>query len=769
MKTRKSPRPSPEPPADPAALPFLPLLYVAWSDGDLTPDEIAKIRERVAAAPDLSPDARQELLEWLQPDQPPRPVALRALLSFLQERAAELPDERRRSLAKLGENVSGGEVTPETRAALNAIEDALGVVGEEAARDLTPGQEAAGVRPEASFDPAAIQRLFDGDRKALRDQIRELLSGPLFRHQTGLSKEQRRERVFEQLQVIADAGLGSLSYPEEAGGQADMKSFAVAFEMLGFGDGSLTIKYGVQFGLFGGAIRMLGTPERHGDLLRRAGTLELPGCFAMTERGHGSNVFDIETTAEFDPEAQEFVIHTPNDPAHKDYIGNAALHGRMAVVFAQLIVGGERHGVHALLAPIRDENGEPAPGVRIEDCGDKLGLNGIDNGQLWFDRVRVPRTNLLNRYADVTPEGEYASPIASASKRFFTMLGALVAGRVSVALASLSAMKTGLTIAVRYSDRRRQFGPAGAQEVLILDYLTHQRRLLPYVATAYALDFGLKYLTERFVGGSEDDQREVEALAAGFKAYATWMNRDALVEAREACGGRGYMAENRFADLKADTDVYCTFEGDNTVLYQLLVKSLLSEYKRQFEDARPFTMLKFVAKRAADAVGEPSPVAARTTDAEHLRGASFQLDAMRYRERRLVGSLARRLRHRLSDDMDSFFAFIEVQDHMLAAARAHVERLLLETFVDAVEACGDPPARDALDRQRSLFGLWRIETDRAWFLEAGYVTAAKSRAIREQVNELCGEIRPEATALVDAFGIPDAVLAAPIGLREPTD
>src|SRR5690606_5848251 len=110
-------------------------------------------------------------------------------------------------------------------------------------------------------------------------------------------------------------------------------------------------------------------------------TLELPGCFAMTERGHGSNVYDIETTAEYDPETEEFVIHTPNDAAHKEYIGNAALDGRMAVVFAQLIVAGENHGVHALLAPIRDETGAPAPGVRIEDCGDKLGLNGIDNGR----------------------------------------------------------------------------------------------------------------------------------------------------------------------------------------------------------------------------------------------------------------------------------------------------------------------------------------------------------------------------------------------------
>ena len=93
------------------------------------------------------------------------------------------------------------------------------------------------------------------------------------------------------------------------------------------------------------------------------------------------------------------------------------------MVFAQLVVIGEVQGVLALLVPIRDANGATMPGVRIEDCGPKLGLNGVDNGRIWFDHVRVPRENLLNRYADVTSEGEYVSPIESPSKRFFTTIG----------------------------------------------------------------------------------------------------------------------------------------------------------------------------------------------------------------------------------------------------------------------------------------------------------------------------------------------------------
>ncbi|KPC90446.1 acyl-CoA oxidase, partial [Streptomyces sp. NRRL F-6602] len=143
------------------------------------------------------------------------------------------------------------------------------------------------------------------------------------------------------------------------------------------------------------------------------------GCFAMTETGHGSNVQALGTVARYDARSQEFVLTTPGEEARKDYIGNAARHGEVAVVFAQLEVDGTSEGVHAFVVPIR-AGGEPAPGVRIEDDGRKMGLNGVDNGRLHFDGVRIPREALLNRFADVTPEGVYESPIDNPNRRFFT-------------------------------------------------------------------------------------------------------------------------------------------------------------------------------------------------------------------------------------------------------------------------------------------------------------------------------------------------------------
>jgi acyl-CoA oxidase len=423
--------------------------------------------------------------------------------------------------------------------------------------------------------------------------------------------------------------------------------------------------------------------------------------------------------------------------------------------------------VHAFLVPIRDEAGAPMPGVRIADDGRKHGLNGVDNGRLWFDQVRVPRENLLNRYGDVAEDGTYTSPITSTSRRFFTMLGTLVGGRISVALSALSASKSGLAIAVRYGALRRQFGPAGGTEIPILDYLTHQRRLLPALATTYALDFALKELVARFgarSGGAltEADDRELEVLAAGLKAYTTWHNAATLQACRECCGGQGYLAVNRITPLRADTDITTTFEGDNTVLMQLVAKGLLTGYRQQFGTLRLVGVLRHLSRRATRTLAQLNPIVTRLTDEAHLRDPDFQRRAFQYREERLLASAAGWLRARIQDGMDSFLAFNECQDHLLALARAHVERVVLERFRAAAGGQADPALRAMLTDLCDLFALARLEADEGWFLTSGVFEGAKARAIRALVNRLCGTVRRQAVPLVNAFGIPDEILAAPI-------
>ncbi len=755
----------------------LPLLYVAWADGVLTPSEAETLRSQVQELDWMDASVRKEVCRHLDPQSPPTATQYFRWIRALKQAAGDAPVSARSSLAELGASMAsvggdGAALPDASRRALRDIENALGVDGEELLGDLL-GERPAPAPPEheAPFDVDAMAALLDGEHSDLREHIRTLLQDPVFEYTDAPSTKAYRQQVLRWCRLLADQGLGSLGFPEEYGGKGDMEQFIVAFETLAYHDLSLVIKFGVQFGLFGGSIHRLGTERHHEEYLEKAGTMELPGCFAMTEWGHGSNVRELETTAHYDPDAEEFVIDTPHDAARKEWIGNAAAHGRLATVFAQLHTDGEQHGVHAFLVPIRRENGSPMPRVRIDDCGEKMGLNGVDNGRLWFDQVRIPRENMLDRFASVAPDGTYESPIPSAGKRFFTMLSTLIGGRISVARAGVSAAKSGLTIAVRYGNRRRQFGPKDEPEVPLLEYRTHKRRLLPKLATTYALHFALDDLTQRFAAkGPEDPLERVEAEANALKAYATWHTTDTLQEAREACGGQGYRWDNRIAALKADTDVFTTFEGDNTVLMLQVAKGLLSDFRREFRDMNLLGMVRFVADEVTTRLSELNPVVTRKTESAHLRSLDFQQSAFQYRADRMLLSAGRRLQRRIEErDMEPFDAFVDVQDHLVQLAHAEAERIILDRFVAIVEDAPDDSRAETLDVLRQLFALSRIEADLDWFLEAGYVESNKSKAIRGEVNDLCDEVRPVAEALVDAFSIPDACLAAPIATdRGPT-
>jgi acyl-CoA oxidase len=622
---------------------------------------------------------------------------------------------------------------------------------------------------------AALRRLLDGEHAEMRDRVREWLSRPGNIPTADRPLDEYRDQVLAWAKELADEGQTATGFPVEYGGEGAVGRSIAAFETMAFGDLSLLVKIGVQFGLFGGAVLHLGTAKHHERYLRAITSLELPGCFAMTETGHGSNVQALETTATYDPAAREFVVDTPSEDARKDYIGNAARHGRMAAVFAQLIVGGEERGVHALLVPIRDERGEPMPGVRIEDCGAKLGLDGVDNGRLYFDHVRVPHDALLDRYAQVSPEGEYTSTIENPTKRFFTMVGTLIQGRISVCGAAINASKVALVIAVRRGLTRRQFGPPGGEEAVLLDYRTHQRRLLIPLATTYALHFAQERLVaelhEVFTAGDGEDRkrRELETLAAGVKAIGTWHATHTIQECREACGGAGYLRANRFAALKADTDVFTTFEGDNTVLLQLAAKNLLTDFRDQFGELDPLGMAQFFAGQVLGTVAERTAfreVLGRLgddlrpgrDDSAELLDRATQLELVKWRQEHILSGAARRLKGGIDAGGNPFAVLVDTQDHVVDAARAWVDLVVLEAFAHAVERCEDPAVKPVLDTLCSLYALSRIEAERGWYQEHGRLSSTRSKAVIKAVNTLCGEVREHAELLVEAFGVPEPAL-----------
>ncbi|MDJ0323716.1 acyl-CoA dehydrogenase [Cryobacterium sp. PH31-AA6] len=628
----------------------------------------------------------------------------------------------------------------------------------------------AGHPGSPTVNVAALNRQLLGTWADVRVRARELTARPELHRIEGQSMEEHRVRVLAQLKILADNGHVHRAFPVDLGGSDDNGGNIAGFEELVTADPSLQIKAGVQWGLFGGAVLHLGTKRHHDAYLPGIMSLEVPGVFAMTETGHGSDVASIGTTATYDPDAQEFVINTPFRAAWKDYLGNAAKDGVAAVLFAQLISQGVNHGVHAFWVQLRDENGDFLPGIGGEDDGLKGGLNGIDNGRLHFDQLRIPRTNLLNRYGDVAEDGSYSSAISSPGRRFFTMLGTLVQGRVSLDGAAAQASAMALTIAITYGSERRQFTAGNdTDEEVILDYQRHQRRLLPRLATTYAQTFAHDQFLVKFdqvfsgKADTDDDRQDLETLAAALKPLSTWHALDTLQEAREACGGAGFLAENRLVGLRADLDVYATFEGDNNVLLQLVAKRLLTDYSRKFAHAGTGALARYVVAQAADRAYHGSGLrtlaqtvadfgsTARSVGA--LRETNVQRELLTDRVETMIGEIAAELRPAGKLPAKAAAALFNAhQDALIEAARSHGELLQWEAFTQAVESTQDEGTKQVLTWLRDLFGLGLVEKNLAWYLINGRLSAQRAQSVTAYIDRIIARLRPHALDLVDAFG-----------------
>jgi len=533
-----------------------------------------------------------------------------------------------------------------------------------------------------------------------------------------------------------------------------------------------TVKMGVQYSLWGGSVVNLGTERHRKRFFDAIDRFQAPGCFAMTELRHGSNVAGLQTEAILDVHTDEWIVNTPDDGAIKWWIGNAAEDGRWATVFARLKVPApdgsgtlDDHGVHAFIVPLRDESGKTLSGIEIRDCGYKVGLNGVDNGAIRFTNVRVPRDNLLDRFASVDRSGRYSSPLASATKRFAVTLGELTGGRVGLTCASVGVLKGAVTIAIRYSAQRQQFGPPDAAEISVLDYPSQQLKLMPMLATAYVLHFAKGLLVEKYVEAKRTKDEaliaDVHSLSAGLKAYTTSYTNSALSIARECCGGHGYAAVNRLGALRSDHDIFQTFEGDNTVLLQQVAGLLLKEYRDSFKGSPLAATWSYLKQVAVDSL-PPNPLVTHDTDPAHLRDPAFLMRALRHRTARLLHTLAARLRKH-SRRSGEFHVWNKCLLHVLALARAHVESVALDAMLVGARACVDPDCRRALKAMADLFALELIYND-IIFRNDDYIAPEKAKAIARTVERICGELRGVAVPLCDAFGIPDHILRAPIGL-----
>ncbi|KAH0722059.1 hypothetical protein KY289_005103 [Solanum tuberosum] len=616
--------------------------------------------------------------------------------------------------------------------------------------------------PSAIFDTKEMRKLMDGHNLVEKDwlfglMLQSNLFNPIERGgkvfvspDYNQSKEQQREITMKRIGYLLEHGVFK-KWLTGKGPEDELRKLGL-LDCLGIYDHSLAIKVGVHFFLWGGAIQFFGTKRHHDKWLKDTEDYVVKGCFSMTELGHGSNVRGIETVTTYDSSTGEFVINTPCESAQKYWIGGAANHATHTIVFSQLIIDGENQGVHAFIAQIRDENGDICPNIRIADCGHKIGLNGVDNGRIWFDNVRVPRENLLNSVADVSPDGKYLTAIKDPDQRFAAFLSPLTSGRVTIAASAVYSAKIGLATAIRYSLTRRAFSvtPNGP-EVLILDYPSHQRRLLPLLAKTYAMSFAANHLKMMYVKRTPEMNKVIHVVSSAFKATASWHNMRTLQECREACGGQGLKTENRIGQLKGEYDVQSTFEGDNNVLMQQVSKALFGEYVAAKRSKKPFKGL------GLEHMNTSRPVIPSQLTSSTMRQAQFQNDIFCLRERDLLERFAAEVSQCQAQGKSKEYAF--TLNYQLAEdlGRAFSDRAVLHTFLDAEAFVTSGPLKNVLDLVRSMYVLVTLEEDAA-FLRYGYLSMDNAAIVRKEVAKLCSELRPHALSLVSSFGLPDAFL-----------
>ncbi|EXC02107.1 Peroxisomal acyl-coenzyme A oxidase 1 [Morus notabilis] len=520
----------------------------------------------------------------------------------------------------------------------------------------------------------------------------------------------------------------------------------------------------LHWGMFVPFIKGQGTDEQQKKWLPLAYKMQIIGCYAQTELGHGSNVQGLETTATFDPLTDEFVIHSPTLASSKWWPGGLGKVSTHAVVFARLIITDDRdYGVHGFIVQLRSlDDHLPLPGITVGDIGNKFGsgaYNTMDNGLLRFDNVRIPRDQMLMRISQVTREGKYVQ--SNVPRQL--VYGTMVYVRQTIVADASCALARAVCIATRYSAVRRQFGSQnGGVETQVIDYKTQQNRLFPLLASAYAFRFvgeWLKWLytdvTQRLQAKDFSTLPEAHACTAGLKSLTTTVTADSIEECRKLCGGHGYLSCSGLPELFAVYIPACTYEGDNVVLLLQVARFLMKTVSQLPSGMKPVGTTAYLG-RVEDLMQCHSTV----KKAEDWLNPSVVLEVFEARATRLSVACAQNLSKFAKQEE----GFLELAADLVEAAVAHCQLIVVSKFIEKLQE--DIPGKGVKEQLQTLcyvYALNLLHKHLGDFVATGCITPKQASLANDQLRSLYSQVRPNAVALVDSFNYTDHYLSSILG------
>lgn len=594
-------------------------------------------------------------------------------------------------------------------------------------------------RAGSSVNPAALAKLLHGDEQlAMRARIESIIRAEGFDTRAQLLNSMGRPEKMEE----------SLRRGKHIKALRKKHNWDDAEYMAAVGASGEMNVYGLHDKAFIKCLTDQTTDEQKALFLEPARRDEIIGCYAQTELSHGSNVRGLETTATWDERTGDFVIHSPQLTSAKWWIGTLGRTANTALVMAQLIVRGKNYGPHTFVVPVRDlKTHEPLPGVYVGDIGPKFGYNSMDNGFALFNHVRIPYVNMLARFQYVDPKtGEYKR---RGSPAF--VYGGMTYLRVGIAADAATTLARACAIAVRYAAVRKQSADDDRPqdgETAVLNYSLVQQRLLPLIATSYALFFAcqeLKDLYGKYDGLlSAGKTAQAEALLAelhvqscALKSHGTTISVEGIETCRRACGGHGYAQYSGIGPLYAEMLPSATYEGDNFMLTKQVSRSILKAAQLGvplFTDA---------AGNAATGDADADIVAA------FARRVAFQTIQLQ----------------KLGEQGWSKNALLVPGWRLSTAYAQYVVLSAFGRALPKLQGQVDAATASALRDLFRLHALVTLDQYAAEFADAGALPPTLADGVSRQaaIGKALAAVRPNAVNLVDGWAFSDLILNSSLG------